>query len=361
MHDDLPDCATDPNVSARIKFIYDYNTKKNDLFSDHVGTVYLYVFDQDGVFLERREHTREYTSDPDFVIMMDSTELTPGKSYQFLAVANGNHYGYEASLATPGFQKDFDLIPGVSTISDYKIKLDVDNDGDVDIFDQKQTFFDQNIEQLDTVWTTLSPQIADIPRIKAPVESPIFIPDTVVDVTIPLMRITNHVKVNLVSNNFTMATNPYDYTLKIHFPNGNGEISFTGETLSEKPLDYHSIRKRMESTETFVTETTSAKLAAEFNVSRLQSGDGSKFQVYNSDGTRLIGEVKNFSGILAAGNDAYAIEGWSAQEYLDREYDFEVDFQIDDNNSTVDDIKFLWVDVRVSVLGWAQRIQFEKL
>ena len=357
MNEDMPECATDPNVFTRVKFLYDYNVKKTDLFTDHVGSVYLYIFDENGVFLERREHTREYTSDPGFEILLDSTELRPGSSYQLLALANGNHKGYDNSLNTPGFQKG-EMIPGVSTINDYRLTLDVDGDGDVDIFSFSQRFEEENIEQLDTVWTTLTPQYLDVPVVRAPFESIEQFPDSIVDVTIPLMRITNHITVHLAGSNFTMNTNPEDFHILLRFPHGNGEINITGETLGDRELFYRSIRKTMEPQGLQTEANYSATLKAEFNVSRLQDGDGASLQVWNADGTKLLAELFNISSLLAAGKDAYD-DPWSNQEYLDREYEYELYIELDD--TTTENPKIYWVEVRISVLGWAVRFQDEKI
>ncbi len=44
MTEDLSDCPKGLNV----RFVYDYNTARADMFKDHVGHVKLYVYDENG-------------------------------------------------------------------------------------------------------------------------------------------------------------------------------------------------------------------------------------------------------------------------------------------------------------------------
>ena len=44
MHDDLEPCPS----GVDLKFVYDYNIQRADMFPDHVGSVTVYVFDQNG-------------------------------------------------------------------------------------------------------------------------------------------------------------------------------------------------------------------------------------------------------------------------------------------------------------------------
>jgi hypothetical protein len=58
----------------------------------------------------------------------------------------------------------------------------------------------------------------------------------------------------------------------------------------------------------------------------------------------------NLTDFLAQGRNAYDLYAYSRQEYLDRAYDFYLDFFIRNE-------KWQYAEVRLNVLSWAKRIQ----
>lgn len=88
-HQDYSDC---PN-GVYVKFKYDYNLQRADMFNDHVGQVTLYVFDENGNYITQQTETNSALSsplkDPNYVMHVEN--LQPGK-YQFLALAGQNAY-----------------------------------------------------------------------------------------------------------------------------------------------------------------------------------------------------------------------------------------------------------------------------
>lgn len=353
VEEDLEPCAPAPNVLTNVNFVYDYNMRYTDLFTQHVGSVYLYVFDENGTYLYRRtRHRADMGSVIDFSIQFDTTEIKPGHIYQMVAIAQGNRVGYGASLETPGFQLQTEMVQGVSKIEDYIIKLDRNDDGEFDfgIVDYKDAY-GNNSQMIDTVWST-KPDEVQIVRIPTLVYTPSVEkhPDEVYDVTIPMMRLTNSIKVNLVSNAFNAATNTDDYTMLVHFPNGNGTIDFTGTVYPAQELYYRTLRKtittyipgdeRYDPVTSDENQETSAKqslgtrhsapgtradaqyaIEAQFGVSRLQMNDESSLQIRDTKTGNMIVEIPNFSKFLA---DAFSGEDLDGQEFLDREYNFEI-------------------------------------
>lgn len=356
MHDDLEPCATEPNLTTSVKFLYDYNTQNKDLFQNHVGSVYLYLFDRKGTFISRHERTRNFTSDPQFEILFDSTEIKPGRTYQFLAVALGNHGGYNSSLSTPGFQRNHKLQPGVSTIQDYILELDTYSAGQSNIFNFASFYEDKDNQLLDTLWTTLNPQIVDIPTTAIPPESTIQEPDKLVEVTIPLMRITNHVEVALRSNSFNENTDVSKYNVVMHFPHGNNTLDITGVPQGERNLYYKALRKQMRpiaDTKAGETETTQHEMWTEFGVSRFLLNDEATLEIWNEDYSKQLVKVEGISKLLAKGNEAYP-DNWDDQEYLDREYDYYLTLGIGD----VENPRVEWIEIKVNLLGWVKRMQW---
>ena len=357
VNDDLPECAPNPNTFTTVNFVYDYNMHYTDLFTNHVGSVYLYVFDNDGVYHLRRElHRSDMGGKVDFSMTFDTLDLKPGNTYQFVAVAQANHVGYEASQDTPGFTLQTEMIPGVSKIDDYILKLDRDDDGNFDfgVVDYRDAYGNTET-MMDTIWTTKPDevQIVEIPKTDY-TPSVIQKPDQQVNVTIPMMRITNSIKVNLLSPVINANTSPDTYNVLIDFPFGNGTIDFTGNTQPAQELYYRALRKSV--TKYGETKADPADeqyvLHAEFGVSRLQCADNSSLQIRDPESNEILAQIPDFSDFLA---EYLAGDFDDAQEFLDREYDFQIDVTVDKDNN------IRYVDLYLLVLGWHVRVQYTDL
>ena len=60
MEEDRSDCPT----GLYVRFVYDYNTQRADMFKDHVGYVNVYVYDEDGNKVAERSVANTYGSAP---------------------------------------------------------------------------------------------------------------------------------------------------------------------------------------------------------------------------------------------------------------------------------------------------------
>ena len=370
MHDDLAPCATDPSVKTVVNFVYDYNMEEEDLFDRHVGSVYLYVFDEKDVFVGRYEKNKRdlNPSNPDFSMEFDgqTSAIRRGRTYKFVAVANGAEDGYDGDDETPGFKLVNRMVPGVSTINDYILKLNRDDKmfEDFGVVDYTKDYSDPDA-MIDSVWTTKPDevQVHDIPDPRAEFDSADQLPDHVEEVRIPMMRITNSIEVALTSPNFTSGTRPGDYDIVIYFPNGNGTIDFVGETLTEisQPLYYRALRKRVgvyetktgtrageDSGEEGESGETQYAIYATFGVSRLQYADGSSLQVRDPETHEVLAEIPEFSSYL---NDRGNKDYDDPQEYLDREYNFRLDLGLTGGS----DERLWWSQVGIGVHSWAVR------
>lgn len=370
VNEDFPECAVAPNTITTVNFVYDYNMQGRDLFDQHVGSVHLYVFDQDQTFVFDSVSSRTMMpgKDVDFTMVFDTVRLKPGREYYMVAMAQGNHAGYEASLETPGFQipLQYEMIPGVSKLSSYRVMLDRDSDSyaDLGIVNYKDAY-GNNREMMDTLWST---KPGEIQRIHIPMldytPSVKEIPTQYVDVTIPMMRITNAVTVNLVHDSFHADTDPNRFNVIMDFPNGNGTISFTGETLPNRQLIYRSLRKesvpyRQKPDNVPYDDTRSGgtragdgyAIQATFGVSRLQATDGSSLQIINPETGEVVVKIggegdDSFSKWLAEYFVRYADE---YQEFLDKEYEFTIDIHLND------DYVWDWYQIGCEILGWGVR------
>ena len=374
VNEELPPCAVIPNTITTVNFVYDYNMFREDLFNEHAGTAHLYVFDQDSVFLFDRSVSRNDMPPGvvDFSMEFDTTYIKPGKLYYMVAMAQGNHSGYEwSTVATPGFQIpiEHEMVPGVSKIRDYRIVLDRDSDSyaDIGIVNYRDAYGD-NREMLDTLWSTKPKQIqkVEIPYIQ-------YVPQVEeyevqhYEVTIPMMRITNAITVNILHDSFDETFDPNRYNVLIDFPNGNGTIGFTGETLPNRELFYRALRKEMVpyqysngNAQVDGTKSTRAKqeysLQSTFGVSRLQTTDNSSLQIRLADTNEMVLKIGDEDADIASGKSFaqwladYFDSRYDSQEFLDREYNFTIDVHLDD--------KFVWdwYQVNCNILGWGVRV-----
>ena len=395
VNEDLDPCAPQNHLYTIVNFQYKYHmsneymSTEDDWFGDHAGSAYLYVFDEDGYYLFTKQKNKAFMSrrDIDFSISLDETELEPGKKYILAAMAQGNHAGYEASLATPGFTLLKEMVPHVSKIEDFRVKLDRDGDGyydfgvttdDYGVFNYKEDYKNNNLK-LDTLWCTRPGYIEHLTlpyREYVPSATPL--PNDTVNVTMQVMRVTNSIKVNLVCDAFGSDTDVDDYKFLIDFPKGNGTLGFTGDLdyQSSQELMYFTLRKKMaqyqekkpgaqydaepveddnssnkeENAETKSAKTRAAKYCvnAEFGVSRLQTADESFLQIINVQTGRTIAKLENMSDWLAD----YFDHRYDDQEFLDREYDYTIDVHIDDDGNMVS------LQIGCSILGWGKRVQY---
>ena len=358
MHDNTPPCATDPQVTTVVNFVYDYNMDGVDLFDSHVGSVYLYIFDKNGVFISRHEKNLADLdpANPDFSMTFDNTtsEIKMGETYQFVAMAQGKHDGYDDNEDTPGFKVLHEMIPGQSTIHDYVIRLNRDDKmfDDFGVVDYRDDYSETDA-MIDSVWSTKPDevQVHTIPYLKAAFDSYEQIPDHVEEVKIPMMRITNNIEVALVSPDFSTETSPKDYDILIYFPNGNGTIDFTGDLITElsQPLYYRALRKRVD---TFDGSTPGRAgdgrgnyaIYATFGVSRLQYNDGAELQIRHPETHELIASIPNITNYFNEyGNTDYS----DPQEYLDREFNFRINIGITSQQT------LWWSQVGIGINDWA--------
>lgn len=342
MHDDLDPCAVKPETHTSVKFVYDYNTADQDLFADNVGAVRVYVFDTNDRLVTIEERTNSTNdgalSKDGFQIDFSSDVVVPGNTYRFYAVGHGNPGGYDHVVSDPGAWFDLpDLQPGTHGLADFVLTLGRDGSGYVD---------HQNVG-LDPLWLSREGVELVIPEEKVPAEGDPQEEDHYLQATLPLMRITNHVSVTFWQTDFPTYINPADYEIRLEVPEGNGRLDATGNLLADGQLLHSPYSVTTGNVDT--DKGKAAAITAHFGVSRLMANDNMTLVVTN----RITGNVTRISGLsskLAVGREAFADKGWSAQEYLDREYEYAISFPFGDPIPK-------WIDVRVAILSWTKRIQ----
>ena len=75
--------------------------------------------------------------------------------------------------------------------------------------------------------------------------------------------------------------------------------------------------------------------------------NNASLQIHNKKTGDLVANV-NLPYILSVGRQAYEIQNYGHQEYLDREHDYHLDFFLKGGK---------WIAVEIHVLSWSKRIQ----
>ena len=87
VEEERADCPT----GLFIRFIYDYNTMRADMFKDHVGHVQVYIFDEKGRLAAARSVSNTDIDAPlsryGYMMHFTPEELPTGRSYRIQAVA----------------------------------------------------------------------------------------------------------------------------------------------------------------------------------------------------------------------------------------------------------------------------------
>lgn len=107
------DYEGDCSVTYRVNFKYDLNLKWANAFSNEVGSVRLYAFNEEGVLVKEYDRTGEELKNDDFSITID---LNPG-DYKLLAWCG---------IDNPDAKQNFDIpvtTPGVTTIHQVTCQL----------------------------------------------------------------------------------------------------------------------------------------------------------------------------------------------------------------------------------------------
>lgn len=330
---DCPDCRNPLHITLR----YDYNTARANMFSDHVEEATVYVVDAKTNAVVETQTAAYDTPDktkraPSFIFNVEG--LTPG-SYRLYATGR--------SAADAAFKMSTPDI--AETMDQLTFTVPSDNSGNVPAL------------RLDTVWNTLKPVSIDIPENGA------------TEAVIPLMRLTNDLSV-LIFRRDTPGDNSHD-RYEVFVADEHPALGYDNcpSVLTPSPstkLTYHPFAA-------WTTETTvptvsdgspvGGSTVAEHNahydltLSRLIVHDdathNARLIIRNREDGKEIVNI-DLCYYLSLARNAYEYQHYSTQEYLDREYDYRLDFGIEGNT-------WKYMTIRINTLSWALRIQNEEL
>ena len=393
MTEDLDECPT----GLYVNFVYDYNIQRADMFKDHVGGLTLYVYDESDRLVATKSMGESQLSKYGSYLHFSEQELAPGHDYRLMAVA------FQHETLSPNGAKY--RLTG-NNIGDQWSQFFINLDHDANAqsgFAAPAVSSVSNAEPLDTLWhtltTILSPAEAQpmklYPDMLTPAktdyswqrdgsiktngqEKVTLVEGEPTYATVSLIRDTKHLNITLRAVNDDPADNMVkdeDYTVEI-FDNNSQLNSKNDLTKPEDSLVYRPYRQW---TTTFVgSGDVVSESAAHYDLmfNRLlyknakvqddQYAILSEADIPTSLNALLLirkkdtGEIIfgiNLPYILASGR-TYQERYYHYQEYLDREYDYRLQFII--RGGRVEDI-MLYIGTELHIVSWAVRHQSEHL
>ncbi len=323
------------NCGLFVTFKYDYNLQRSDMFGDHVGGVTLYVFDSDGRFVR----TYENNDIPSMSMMLDGTythamqimDLPEGK-YRLIALANQK--SYEATLATKGAKYRRSTLTAGDDNEQLTVTLDREGSN------SGATAMVSNAAPLDTLWHGMTGvETVEVKNAAKTVTNISMVRDTKM-LTIGLHNLDDPMDI---------ATEEFDYFIV----DNNGRLGYNNTLLKDEDLVYTPFHKWDTYSEdghgNKIDKTAHACLTFNRLVWSEVPDENALLIIRNRNTGKEVCAI-NLTDFLAQGRNAYDTYAYSRQEYLDRGYDFYMDFFIRND-------KWQYAEVRISVLSWAKRIQ----
>lgn len=388
MTEDLDYC---PN-GLYVRFVYDYNTQRADMFKDHVGHVKLMVFDLQGNKVAERSVSNSDSMTPlaeyGYAIHFDPAELPQG-TYRLQAVAMQKDW--ESAELTPGAKYRRN---DVARHDELLISLDHESE----VIAQTNQHNVSNEAPLDTLWHTLkvtahNPQDGiDVPPLDRtsrpysiyPLDEQYvtIVHDHATYATVSMVRDTKHLNITLREIDEPESVTADKYEVKIL--DNNALINHENTVLTQDSLrytPYASWTTRFLDNGLMEIETVHngnpgqyaaparvgdddnpevVQRTAHYNImfNRLMyntedNSDNAILQITNKENGKVVAHI-NLPSILSQGRDAYAIYNYGHQEYLDREYDYHLDFFLKGD-------KWLYCEIVINVLSWSKRVQSVEL
>lgn len=340
MDTDLQECPSGLDVT----FKYDYNIQRADMFNDHVGGISLYAFDENNQLVLHKDTANTALTAPlrqnDFTWHISESELPVGR-YRIAALAYQKDYN--ETLATPGAKlRQAELNPG-----DDITKLQVTLDREATDATSATAWVDHKGCPLDTLWATRN--------LTADNDWVTIKPQKVSQHQISLLRDTKQVNITLRQTVDPSNMDDADYDVKVYDTNGrllyNNEPDATDTRLCYTPYTQWTttLGTRAEGETANLMHTAHYELMMNRLVAHQNNEADARLLITNKRTGKEVANV-NLPALLADGRRAYERYNYSAQEYLDREYQFALDFYL------VGD-KWQYISVSIAALSWSYRVQ----
>lgn len=328
---DCPDCRNPLHIKVR----YDYNIQRANMFADHVEQATVYVVDPaTGAVVDwQSANVRSIAPQAEAVSPFGGEHSALAFNFEGLAPGSYRLFAIGRSAADAAYK-----------ISKPEIAQSIEG-----LSFTAPTGANSQVpaQRLDTIWNTLKPIDVVVPE-KSPVEA-----------TVGLMRLTNDLNV-MVFRRDHPADNGHE-RYEVFVTDEHQTLGYDNSPAAEsQSLTYRPFAS-------WTTETTADEAIVERNahydlsLSRLIQHEDARHNprliIRNRESGHEIVNI-DLCYYLALARNAYEIQNYGIQEYLDREYDYRLDFGIEGEGQ-----QETWknITIRINVLSWALRIQNEEL
>ncbi len=311
----LPTCIhdyMDEDCRIRIHFDYSYNMSSDNRFGEQVDQISLYIFDENGIFIQTLTERGTHVSEPNYSM---TVPLFNGK-YQFVVFAQNNStQGDAANFMFPS------LKAGQSTLDDMKATLQ-----------RVGSTFDGQLNNL-LVGYHNTIHIDYV---------------THSEITIETKKITNTVRVILVDRGVGEVEES-TYNMKITDEQGNGVVGYDYTLIPDgflTYLPYYIGKGTVDNTENQLqsVDELNRSLVSEFSLSQMDSSHDMKLIIDNTDTGETVINANLFALLQALFEaDDKADPNWSFQEYIDREDLFVITLYTDSRG---------WLHSTLIINGW---------
>lgn len=332
---------------------YDYNIQRADMRADHVGWANVYAIDEKGKVAAVKTVSPAEAADKNSTVRFDG--LQPGR-YTFAAIAMQSPYQDLAKGKGARFRATFPTVG--SSVSDLTVKLDRNAVPGSDV-----RAVDAPANGLDTLWMGRSIKPQGILMLEEVEQRGNTIRDT-----ISLVRDTKYL--HLILHQLGERENIHDTDFEVYITDSNGYLQWNNElltdsdlvytphaawttALSEKGVAYYSDEEASHAP----ADDPIVERAAHFDISfsRLMyytavSGMQNAELLIVSKETGEDAVRINLPYYLGFGKDAFSIRQYSEQEYLDREYDYHMDFFLQEG-------KWAFIELKVNIMPWTKHFQ----
>ncbi len=307
LHEDLEPCPQ----GLRIRFIYDYNMEFANAFYSQVDCLTVLFYDEQGNYLLTKTNTTSDLADENWRMVVD---LKPGK-YHILA------YG---GMADDKASFEFVTNPETTRYHDIEVRLKPEC-------------------LTEPVGTELHHLFYG--RLDTEVEENSM---TYREVTVPMMKDTNNVRILLQQINGTPVNNE-DYDFRII--DNNTLFAWDNDLLPVPNVNYLPWARGNASPGELPDGDKASVAWAELSISRLATGNSPCLQITHIESGRKVVDIPLNNYLLLLKSQAF--RDMPPQEFLDRESRWNMIFFLDENH--------YWVSTTISIKDWSVRINNAEL
>ena len=355
MKEDRDDCPT----GLYVNFVYDYNIQRADMFKDHVGFVTLYVFDESDKLVAQRTVSGGELSAYGYNIHFTEQELAPGHQYRLSAIALQKDWN--AALSTPGAKyRKTNLSTGDSR---QQVGVSLDR---TPLTTPNNYYEVSTAAALDTLWHTkqvMTTYAANQPAATRyhqntngtvttnAIEAIALESGVPAYATVSLVRNTKHLNISIRELDKPGDVKDSDY--EVFILDANGDVDCDNNVVT--PTDSLVYRPYAQWTDTFGADgTAEGEATAHYDLmfNRLMYNttiDDNAVLCIRKKSTGKDIAVINLPYTLCVGRTAYEIYSYHPQEYLDREYDYRLEFFLRGD-------RWEYISLRINVLSWSRKI-----